>query len=83
MNQLTLHNLYDERIEEIETIINIESNDDDDLKQEGLLGAYQALKIDPHANKRFMMNKGYHEDSHENALLDVLSNRRFYNMLIY
>jgi len=57
MNQQTLENLYNERIKNIEPIINMESNDDDDLKQQGFWGAYQALKIDPHANTRFLMNK--------------------------
>ena len=57
MNQQTFENLYKERMKDVETIINIESNDDDDLKQEGLLGVYHALRKDPHGSTRFLMNK--------------------------
>jgi DNA-directed RNA polymerase specialized sigma24 family protein len=57
MNSKTLHHLYSERLAEIEHIIDMESNGDADLMQEGLLGAYQALEIDPHATKRFLLNK--------------------------
>ena len=35
----------------------MESNGNADLRQEGLLGAYQALRIDPHGTKRFLLNK--------------------------
>ena len=56
MNQHTLHNLYNERIKNIEPIINMESNDDD-LKQQGFWGAYQALKKDTNATDRFLINK--------------------------
>jgi hypothetical protein len=57
MNFQTLHHLYSERLAEIEHIIDMESNGDADLKQEGLLGSYQALQIDPHGSKRFLLNK--------------------------
>jgi DNA-directed RNA polymerase specialized sigma24 family protein len=57
MNQQKLENLYKERVKDVETIINIESNDDDDLKQEGLIGAYKALKTDPNGTDRFLINK--------------------------
>lgn len=35
----------------------MESKVSADLRQEGLLGAYQALQIDPNASKRFLLNK--------------------------
>jgi DNA-directed RNA polymerase specialized sigma24 family protein len=57
MKLQTLHNQYKERLNDIEHIINMESNGNDDLKQEGLLGAYQALQIDPYAKNRFLINK--------------------------
>ncbi len=57
MNKQKLENLYNERMKDIETIIDIESNDDDDLKQEGLWGAYKALKTDPNGTDRFLINK--------------------------
>ena len=57
MNFQTLHHLYSERLAEIENIIDMESNGNADLRQEGLLGAYQALQIDPHGSKRFLLNK--------------------------
>ena len=57
MNFQTLHHLHSERLAEIEHIIDMESNGNADLRQEGLLGSYQALEIDPHASKRFLLNK--------------------------
>jgi DNA-directed RNA polymerase specialized sigma24 family protein len=57
MNFQTLHRLYEERLPEIEKSIDIKSNGDPDLRQEGLLGAYQALTIDPHGSKGFLLNK--------------------------
>jgi hypothetical protein len=57
MNFQTLHNLYNERLPEIENIIDMESNGHADLRQEGLLGSYQALQTDPHATNRFLLNK--------------------------
>ena len=57
MNFQTLHQLYNERLPEIEKIVDMESNGNADLRQEGLLGAYQALQIDPHGSKRFLLNK--------------------------
>jgi DNA-directed RNA polymerase specialized sigma24 family protein len=57
MNFQTLHQLYNERLPEIENIIDMESKENPDLRQEGLLGAYQALQSDPSASKRFLLNK--------------------------
>jgi len=57
MNFQTLHHLYNERLPEIENIIDIESDGNPDLRQEGLFGAYQALQTDPHGSKRFLLNK--------------------------
>jgi DNA-directed RNA polymerase specialized sigma24 family protein len=57
MNPQAMENHYNERLNDIEHIISIESNGNDDLKQEGLIGAYKALNTDPHANNRFMLNK--------------------------
>jgi DNA-directed RNA polymerase specialized sigma24 family protein len=57
MNSQTMHHLYDERLPEIEHIIDMESNGNADLRQEGLLGAYLALQRDPHGSKRFLLNK--------------------------
>jgi len=51
MNIQSLHQLYHERLPEIEKSIDIKSNGNADLRQEGLFGAYQALKTDPHASK--------------------------------
>ena len=61
MNFQTLHHLYSERLPEIEHIIDIESNGNADLKQEGLLGAYQALQNDPTATNRYLLNKSQWE----------------------
>jgi len=57
VNFQTLHHLYNERLPEIENIIDIESDGNPDLRQEGLFGAYQALQTDPHGSKRFLLNK--------------------------
>ena len=57
MNFQTLHHLYNERLPEIEHIIDMESKGSADLRQEGLLGAYLALQSDPHGSKRFLLNK--------------------------
>jgi hypothetical protein len=57
MNFQSLHHLYSERLLDIEKIIDMESNGNADLRQEGLLGAYQALETDPHGSKRFLLNK--------------------------
>jgi DNA-directed RNA polymerase specialized sigma24 family protein len=35
----------------------MESSGNADLRQEGFLAAYQALQTDPHASKRFLLNK--------------------------
>jgi hypothetical protein len=57
MNYQTLHHLYQQRLPEIEKNIDIKSNGNDDLRQEGLFGAYQALRIDPYGSKGFLLNK--------------------------
>ena len=57
MNIQSLHRLYEERLPEIEKSIDIKSNGNADLRQEGLFGAYQALTIDPHGSKGFLLNK--------------------------
>jgi hypothetical protein len=57
MNFQTLHQLYHKRLPEIEKSIDIKSNGNADLRQEGLFGAYQALTIDPHGSKGFLLNK--------------------------
>ncbi len=57
MNNQALENIYNQRIQDIEHIIHNQSNGNEDLKQEGLIGAYKALNTDPHANNRFMLNK--------------------------
>jgi hypothetical protein len=61
MNFQTLHRLYEERLPEIEKSIDIKSNGDPDLRQEGLFGAYQALTIDPHGSKGYLLNKSQWE----------------------
>jgi hypothetical protein len=61
MNFQTLHQLYSERLPEIEKSIEIKSNGNADLRQEGLFGAYQALTIDPHGSKGFLLNKAQWE----------------------
>jgi hypothetical protein len=57
MNYQTLHHLYQQRLPEIEKNIDIKSNGNADLRQEGLFGAYQALRIDPYGSKGFLLNK--------------------------
>jgi hypothetical protein len=57
MNYQTLHHLYQQRLPEIEKSIDIKSNGNVDLRQEGLFGAYQALTIDPYGSKGFLLNK--------------------------
>lgn len=57
MNLHALHNIYNQKIQDIHHIIHNQSNGNDDLKQEGLIGAYKAIEKDPHANNRFMLNK--------------------------
>jgi hypothetical protein len=52
-----LHQLYSEGLPEIEKVIDMESKGSTDLRQEGLLGAYQAPQTDPNASKRFLLNK--------------------------
>jgi DNA-directed RNA polymerase specialized sigma24 family protein len=57
MNSQALEQIYNHRINDIHHIIHNQSNGNEDLKQEGLIGAYKALSTDPHANNRFMLNK--------------------------
>ena len=57
MNFQMLHQLYTQRLPEIEKIIDMESNGNADLKQEGLFGAYQALRKDPFSTDRYLLNK--------------------------
>ena len=57
MDFQTLHHLYSERLPEIEKIIDIESDGNADLRQEGRWGAYLALQKDPTATDRFLLNK--------------------------
>jgi hypothetical protein len=57
MNIQTLHHLYIQRLPEIGKIIDIESKESPDLRQERLLGAYQALRKDPFGTDRFLLNK--------------------------
>jgi DNA-directed RNA polymerase specialized sigma24 family protein len=57
MNIQSLHRLYEERLPEIEKNIDIKSNGNADLRQEGLFGAFQALRNDPHGSKGFLLNK--------------------------
>jgi len=49
--------MYEERLPEIEKSIDIKSNENPDLRQEGLFADYQALQTDPHGSKRFLLNK--------------------------
>jgi DNA-directed RNA polymerase specialized sigma24 family protein len=53
--------LYNERLKNIEHIINIQSADDLDMKQEGLLAAYLALRSQPTASDRYLLNKSQWE----------------------
>ena len=57
MNIQSLHQLYHERLPEIEKSIDIKSNGNGDLRQEGLFAAYQALRIHPNGSKGFLLNK--------------------------
>jgi DNA-directed RNA polymerase specialized sigma24 family protein len=61
MNHQAMEALYNERLKDIEHIINIQSADDQDLKQEGLLGAYLALRRQPTATDRYLLNKSQWE----------------------
>lgn len=57
MNHHAMEALYNERVKDIGKAITAKSGGDEDLKQEGLWGAYLALKRDPNANKTFLLNK--------------------------
>jgi hypothetical protein len=61
MNHQTMEALYNERLKNIEHIIDIQSADDPDMKQEGLLGAYLALRSQPTATDRYLLNKSQWE----------------------
>ena len=57
MNPHSLNQLYEERLPEIENAIYAKSNGNDDLKQEGFIGAYQALQTHPSCTKTYLLNK--------------------------
>ncbi len=57
MNHQAMEALYNERLNGIEHIINIQSGDDPDMKQEGLLGAYLALRGQLTATDQYLLNK--------------------------
>jgi hypothetical protein len=57
MNHHSMEALYNERVKDIGKAITAKSGGDDDLRQEGLWGAYLALQKDPNANKTFLLNK--------------------------
>ena len=63
MNFQSLHHLYNERLPEpeIEKIVDMDSNGNADLRQEGLVGAYLALQRDPTATNRYLLNKSQWE----------------------
>jgi DNA-directed RNA polymerase specialized sigma24 family protein len=52
-----LNAVFEEKFSEIEPAIRNIAKYDDDLVQEGLIGAYFALHSDPNATKRFLVNK--------------------------
>lgn len=57
MNTRSLNHLYTERLPEIESTIRAKANGNDDLKQEGLIGAYQALQNNPCGTRSYLLNK--------------------------
>ena len=57
MNHQAIEALYNKRLRDIEKVINIQSCDDPDLRQEGRWGAYLALQKDPTATNRYLLNK--------------------------
>ncbi len=59
MNHHAMEALYNKRLNDIEHIINIQSGDDPDLKQEGLIGAYLALNRQPTATDQYLLNKSH------------------------
>jgi hypothetical protein len=61
MNHQAMEALCNERLKDIEHIINIQSADDPDMKQEGLLAAYMALRSQPTATDRYLLNKSQWE----------------------
>jgi hypothetical protein len=61
MNHQAMEALYNERLKNIEHVINIQSADDPDMKQEGLLAAYLALRAQPTATDRYLLNKSQWE----------------------
>ena len=56
MNLHAMEAYYNKLLDGIEHIINIQSGDDPDLKQEGLLGAYLALNRQPTATDQYLLN---------------------------
>jgi len=61
MNHQAMEALYNERLKDIEKVINIQSGDDPDLRQEGRWGAYLAFQKDPTATNRYLLNKSQWE----------------------
>jgi len=57
MNTHSLNQVYAERLPEIENTIRAKANGNDDLKQEGLIGAYHALQNNPYGTRSFLLNK--------------------------
>jgi hypothetical protein len=57
MNHQAIEALYNQRLKDIEKVINIQSCDDPDLRQEARWGAYLALQKDRTAKDRFLLNK--------------------------
>ena len=61
MNHQAIEALYNERLRDIEKVIDIQSSDDPDLRQEGQWGAYLALQKVPTATNRYLLNKSQWE----------------------
>jgi hypothetical protein len=61
MNHQAMEALYNERLKNIEHIIDIQSADDPDMKQEGLLAACLALRSQPTATDRYLLNNSQWE----------------------
>jgi DNA-directed RNA polymerase specialized sigma24 family protein len=57
MNIQSLHSTYNHKIKNIQNVINKYSDGNDDLKQECMIGAYEALVAEPDANYRFLVNR--------------------------
>ena len=57
MHHHAMETLYNERLKDIDHIINIQSGDDKDMKQEGRWGAYLALQKDPAGTDQYLLTK--------------------------